>query len=84
MLFRFEDCKKMKQQFSDKIQYKCNEQTAFIGYKRNRLLVLEQSGLNNEEYLDKQRAKFLRLRAVLKYRLFGMDGITQKEFYSLV
>lgn len=72
-----------KQPFSDKIQYEARDSKNYIKYKINRRNMLEQSYQMTDEQISEQKEDQNKLRLIMKYRLYGRDGVTNKEFDRL-
>ena len=53
-------------------------------YKCDRRNALDQSEYQSEEHKKDQNEKFSQVRTIMKYRLFGREGITEREFEKLV
>lgn len=45
--------------------------------------MLEQTQVHNEESHLAEQEEFMKLRTIMKYRLFGRDGVNDKEFQKL-
>ena len=45
--------------------------------------MLEQTQINNEENNLAEQEEFQKLRTIMKYRLFGREGVNEKEFQKL-
>ena len=56
---------------------------SFMNYKRDRRNMLDQSQIQSEDQMEVEEEEMLKLRLIMKYRLYGRDGITDKEFDKL-
>ena len=57
---------------------------SFMGYKKDQRGILEVSPMANEKYVEEQREKYEDMKSKLKYRLYGVDGVTDYEIRKLV
>lgn len=57
---------------------------SFMGYKRDQRGTLEVSPMGNEKYVEQQKTKYEDLKTNLKYRLYGLDGLSSYEIRKLV
>ena len=57
---------------------------SYMGYKKNQRGTLEVSPMGNEKYQEEQKDKYDNLKTKLKYRLFGVDGVSDYEIRKLV
>ena len=81
----YEECPDFKQKFADKILYKATDPKSFLHFKKNSRATLDQSILHSDEHLKAEQEEFALHRAIMRYRLFGKDGLnTEKEFQTLV
>eukprot|EP00356_Strombidium_inclinatum_P013073 CAMPEP_0170502588 /NCGR_PEP_ID=MMETSP0208-20121228/41959_1 /TAXON_ID=197538 /ORGANISM="Strombidium inclinatum, Strain S3" /LENGTH=155 /DNA_ID=CAMNT_0010781741 /DNA_START=15 /DNA_END=482 /DNA_ORIENTATION=- len=80
----FEDYDNYKQHFADKIQYKAADPKSFLGYKRDQRATLDQSQALSEDHIKAEYAAYQKSRMILRYRLYGFEGITRREFHKLV
>lgn len=57
---------------------------AFLGYKTDQRAMLDFSAIRSEGYIAQEQAAFQRERTIVKYRLFGRDGISEHEWKRLI
>jgi hypothetical protein len=55
-----------------------------MGYKKDLRQTLDFSAIRSESYLKEEQAKFQRQRIIMKYRLYGRDGVTEREYNKLI
>jgi len=75
---------KFTQPFADKIKALASEPRGFFKYKKNMRAALETSIMQSEEFSKALKEKKLNVRLELKYRLFGWEAVSDKEFKNLV
>lgn len=56
----------------------------FLEYKKDRRATLETSVIQSEEHVQAENDEFQKQRMILRYRLYGRDGVTKREFNKLV
>ena len=57
---------------------------SFFGYKKDLRGILDFSEIRSEKYQHELQQKYQQQRMILKYRLFGKPGISEREFELLV
>lgn len=55
-----------------------------MGYKKDLRQTLDFSAIRSESYLKEEQVKFQRQRIIMKYRLYGRDGVTEREHDKLI
>lgn len=73
-----------KQPFNERIRRDITDLKSFLKYKRDARGVLEQSVMRSDEFMAAERKMTQERRCVMRYRLFGRDGVTKKEFEQLI
>ena len=70
----------LKQSFDKKIMGLAGGPNSFFGYKQDQRGVLDFSEIRSEKYQLELDQKHQKQRMILKYRLFGRPGVTEREF----
>lgn len=81
---RFEGKGKLTQKFSKKIMDVAGDPSTFLNYKKDKRQVLETSKIHSEKYVAQQKERRDKMRMILRYKLFGIDGVSRFEFYKLI
>ena len=79
----YENVKVMKQPFQEKILQVTADEKSYLNYKRDRRQTLDMSEMRSEEHIKKELEKEQKQRIIMKYRLFGRDGVTKHELHKL-
>lgn len=80
----YDHIKPGKLAFRDKIIGIVSTQNSFLGYKRDLRKTLETSKLLSDEVKKEIEDKQNKIRTIMKYRLYGKDGINKHEFRKLI
>ena len=81
---KWEDCPTMKQSFNRKILDVVALPNSYIKYKTDQRLTLDNSEIRSEDYLSKLNAESQKERTIMKYRLYGRDGVTGHEWKKII
>lgn len=59
-------------------------QNDYLKYKKDIRQALLQAKLNSEEYQKSLQNSFQKQRMIMRYRLYGRDGVSEHEFNKLI
>lgn len=54
-----------------------------MGYKKNLRETLDFCEVRSDDYIKKEMIQFQKQRTIIKYRLYGKEGISEREFQKL-
>lgn len=80
---QFEHEQVFDQKFREKIVHVVGDVNSYLNYKKDRRQTMDQSELRSDAYIKQELDRDYMLRTILKYRLFGRDGVTAHELQKL-
>ena len=76
---KYEKAPVLKQQFTDRILSVASNDNSYLGYKKDHRQTMDTSKMMSEEYIQKNTDRDMKTRTILKYRMYGRDGINEHE-----
>ena len=74
----------LSQPFHHKIQKIVAGPNSYMGYKKDLRQTLDFSAIRSESYLKEEQAKFQKQRTIMRYRLYGKEGVSDREYNKLI
>ena len=81
---KYEKAPVLKQKFTDRILSVAGNDNSYLGYKKDHRKTMDTSKMMSEEYVQKGQEADSKTKIILKYRMYGRDGINQHELEKLV
>ena len=76
---KWEKAPVLKQKFTDRILSVAGNDNSYLGYKKDHRRTMDTSKMMSEEYINQGKDADNKTRTILKYRIYGRDGINQHE-----
>jgi len=81
---KYEKAPVFKQHFNEKIIGVAGCENSYLGYKKDHRHTMDKSILNSETHTQSLAEHDNKTRTILKYRMYGRDGINELELQKLV
>lgn len=72
-----------EQPFKEKIVHVVGDVNSFLKYKKDMRYTMDKSELRSDAHIKRELEKEFMLRTIMKYRLYGRDGVNDYELNKL-